>query len=266
MLTSARLAVKYHVPGRVSQSREHLRWPGARQKPVTGLIQAILFDLDGLMVDSEPLAEEAWRILLARYGHVLDSATMADLLGLRPADSARLIQGRFSLPQSPGQVAAEKTEVLRSLTLAGTLRTMPGLFDLLAAADERGLTRAVATSSSQDWASFALHAVGADQGFGAVISGDHVANGKPAPDIYLEAASALSLPPEACLALEDSPAGVQAAKAAGMRCVAVPNESTIALDLSAADWILPSLTVVAEQLDVLTGAQASWHDVCNDSV
>jgi HAD superfamily hydrolase (TIGR01509 family) len=214
-------------------------------------IQAILFDLDGLMVDSEPLAKQAWRVLLARYGHSLDQGTIQDLFGLRSADSARLVQERFSLPLSAEQVASQQKEIFRSLLQEDTLRTMPGLSDLLQAIDARGLIRAVATSSGRDWAAFALDAIGAGQGFAAVITSDLVRNGKPAPDIYLAVARALSLPPEACLALEDSPAGVQAAKAAGMRCVAVPNEMTAGMDLSAADWILPSLGAVVEQLDRL---------------
>lgn len=214
-------------------------------------IQAILFDLDGLMVDSEPLAKQAWRMLLARYDHSLDQGTVQDLFGLRSADSVRLVQERFSLPLSAEQVASQQKEIFRSLLQEGTLRTMPGLSDLLQAIDARGLIRAVATSSGRDWASFALDAIGAGQGFAAVITSDLVRNGKPAPDIYLAVARALSLPPEACLALEDSPAGVQAAKAAGMRCVAVPNEMTAGMDLSAADWILPSLGAVVEQLDRL---------------
>jgi HAD superfamily hydrolase (TIGR01509 family) len=213
--------------------------------------QAILFDHEGLMVDSEPLAKQAWRMLLARFGHSLDQGTANDLFGLRSADSARLVQERFSLPLSAEQVTAEKREILRSLSLEGTLCAMPGLFDLLHAVDARGLMRAVATSSGRDWASFALHVIGAEHGFAAVITSDLVQNGKPAPDIYLAVAQALSMAPEACLALEDSPAGVQAAKAAGMRCVAVPNEMTAGMDLSAADWILPSLAAVAEQLDGL---------------
>jgi len=214
-------------------------------------IQAILFDLDGLMVDSEPLAKQAWRMLLARYGHSLDQGTVQDLFGLRSADSAQLVQERFSLPLSAEQVASQQKEIFGSLLQEDTLRTMPGLSDLLQAVDARGLIRAVATSSGRDWAAFALDAIGAGQGFAAVITSDLVRNGKPAPDIYLAVARALSLPPEACLALEDSPAGVQAAKAAGMRCVAVPNEMTAGMDLSAADWILPSLGAVVEQLDRL---------------
>jgi HAD superfamily hydrolase (TIGR01509 family) len=214
-------------------------------------VQAIIFDLDGLMVDSEPLAKQAWRIFLARFGHVLDENSINALFGLRLADSSRLIKERFDLSLSAKQVAAEKSKILRDLLLDGKLCTMPGLFDLLRAVDARGLARAVATSSGRDWALFALQTVGAEGGFAAIVTGDRVQNSKPAPDLYLTAAKALSVPPSACLALEDSPYGVQAAKTAGMRCVAVPNEMTAKLDLSAADWLFPSLMAVTAQLDRL---------------
>jgi HAD superfamily hydrolase (TIGR01509 family) len=214
-------------------------------------VRAIIFDLDGLMVDSEPLAKQAWRMLLARFGHVLDENSINALFGLRLADSSRLIKERFALPLSAKQVATEKSKLLRNLLLDGNLCTMPGLFDLLRAVDARGLVRAVATSSGRDWALYALQIIGAEHGFAAIITSDRVQNSKPAPDIYLAAAEALSLPPSACLALEDSPHGVQAAKTAGMRCVAVPNEMTAKLDLSAADWLFPSLMAVTAELDRL---------------
>jgi beta-phosphoglucomutase-like phosphatase (HAD superfamily) len=100
-----------------------------------------------------------------------------------------------------------------------------------------------------------LREVGAAEGFAAVITGDTVARGKPAPDIYLVAAAALGLSPTVCLALEDSPNGVRAAKAAGMRCIAVPNALSAGLDLSAADAVLPSLADVAARLDEWLGQE-----------
>jgi HAD superfamily hydrolase (TIGR01509 family) len=215
-------------------------------------IRAIIFDLDGLMVDSEPMAKQAWRTLLARYGHTLDVDTINAILGLRLADSSRLVRDRYQLPLSAEKLAAEENKLfMASLTETRSLTPMPGLFRLLEAVDAHGLVRAVATSSGCHYASVALEMIGADDGFAAVVTGDSVRNGKPAPDIYLAAAEALSLPPSDCLALEDSPNGVLAAKAAGMRCAAVPNDMTADLDLSAADWIFQSLTAVAEQLDRL---------------
>ena len=212
-------------------------------------VQAIIFDLDGLMVDSESLAKQAWRKVLDRYGHELDNDTIDALFGLRLADSSRLVKLKFGLPLSAEQVAAEKNHLFMAM-LAGNLHPMPGLYELLKAVDERNLTRAVATSSNRDYASVALETIGVD-GFSAVITADLVQEGKPAPDIYLAAAKALALPPSACLALEDSPNGVRAAQAAGMPCVAIPNAMTAAMDLSAADWHFHSLQAVAGHLDVL---------------
>jgi HAD superfamily hydrolase (TIGR01509 family) len=215
-------------------------------------IQAVILDLDGLMVDSEPLAQEAWRIFLAEQGHALDAETVDAILGLRLTDSARVVQERFGLALTVEQIAQRRAELLLA-ALPGHLQPMPGLKELLHAIDVRGLLRAVATSSPSFYAPVALREIGVD-GFAAIVTGDAVTHGKPAPDVYLAAAAALGLPPEQCLALEDSPTGVAAAKAAGMRCVAVPNALSAALDLSQADAIFPSLTVVALRLDALTAA------------
>jgi HAD superfamily hydrolase (TIGR01509 family) len=213
-------------------------------------VQAVILDLDGLMVDSEPLAKQAWRTLLARYGHTLDQEIIIAMLGLRLADSSLLVKERFGLPLSAPQIAAEEKRIFMGL-LDGNLRPMPGLSDLLGAIDARGLPRAVATSSGRDGALIALRAVGVADGFSAIVTGDDVVHGKPAPDIYLAAAAELGRQPASCLALEDSPHGVSAAKAAGMHCVAVPNELTAEMDLRMADWVLPSLMAVTDQLDNL---------------
>jgi len=213
-------------------------------------IEAIIFDLDGLMVDSEPLARAAWRALLAEYGHTLDEETVNAMLGLRLMDSAKVIKERFQLALAVEHVAERRAEIFLA-SLAGNLEPMPGLARLLSVVEARGLRRAVATSSPAFYAPVALREIGAMDGFEAIITGDMVARGKPAPDIYLAAAAALALSPEVCMALEDSPVGIRAAKAAGMRCVAVPNAQSAEMDLSEADAILPSLTAVAERLNEL---------------
>jgi HAD superfamily hydrolase (TIGR01509 family) len=204
--------------------------------------------MDGLMVDSEPLAQQAWLDFLAEHGHTMDQAAFDAILGLRLMDSARVVKERFDLPLTVEQVAARRSALFLA-ALVGNLKPMPGLHRLLEAVDAHGLPRAVATSSPAAYAPVALREVGAAEGFAAVITGDTVARGKPAPDIYLVAAAALGLSPTVCLALEDSPNGVRAAKAAGMRCIAVPNALSAGLDLSAADAVLPCLADVAARLD-----------------
>jgi HAD superfamily hydrolase (TIGR01509 family) len=213
-------------------------------------LQAVIFDLDGLMVDSEPLAREAWRSLLADYGHTMDEEMVNAILGLRLMDTSQLAKERFDLPLPVEEIAKRRNELLLAL-VPGNLEPMPGLVELLRATDGRGLRRAVATSSPGTYARVALREIGVADGFECIISGDMVSRGKPAPDTYLAVAAALALPPTVCLALEDSPVGVRAAKAAGMRCIAVPNEQSAGLDLSDADLVLSSLAIVAERLGEL---------------
>lgn len=211
-------------------------------------IEAIIFDLDGLLVDSEPLAKQAWRMLLDRFGHTLDEATIDATFGLRLQDTARLMQDRFALPLSAPEIMAAKNQIFLAL-VERELHAMPGAPELLRAVQRRPLRHALATSAEPDYVPLALQAAGIDLPFEVVITGADVTRGKPEPDIYLAAARALGLPPENCLALEDSPHGVRSARAAGMRCIAVPNQITARLDLSFADWVMPSLTAVALQLD-----------------
>jgi HAD superfamily hydrolase (TIGR01509 family) len=210
-------------------------------------IQAIIFDLDGLMVDSEPLARQAWQAVLAEYGYELDQMTFDAMLGLRLADSSRLVKERFGLSMSIDEIVALRGRLLLDL-VPGNLRPMPGLYTLLDAVEARGLRKAVATSSPRSYAPVALQEVGIADRFEVTITGDAVAQGKPAPDIYLGACRALQLSPTLCVAIEDSPNGVRAAKAAGMTCIAVPNALSRELDFGQPDAVYPSLSAVAENL------------------
>lgn len=214
------------------------------------------------MVDSEPIAREAWNAVLRRFGVELDDHTASEILGLRLEDSSALILRRFGLPLSVEEIGSERRAIFDRLAPA-RLCPMPGLAELLAAVDQRGIARAVATSGYRGYVEAALQTIRAADGFGAIVTGEMISNGKPAPDIYLAAARALSLPAASCLALEDAPHGIRAAKQAGMVCVAVPNRLTANLDLSAADRILPSLMAVTRDLDWLVQSRAIWHDVCD---
>jgi HAD superfamily hydrolase (TIGR01509 family) len=210
-------------------------------------IQAIIFDLDGVMVDSEPLARQAWQALLAEHGHQLDQETFDAMLGLRLADSSRLVKERFGLAMSIDEIVALRGQLLLDL-VPGNLRPMPGLYALLNAVEALGLRKAVATSSPSGYAPVALHEVGIADRFDVIITGDTVAHGKPAPDIYLGACRALRLSPAVCAAIEDSPNGVKAAKAAGMMCIAVPNAQSLGLEFPQPDAVYPSLSALAEDL------------------
>jgi HAD superfamily hydrolase (TIGR01509 family) len=214
------------------------------------LIQAILFDLDGLAVDSEPHSIVSWAAVLARRGVTLDQPTLDRVLGWRIDDTSRLFVEQYQLSDRPVDLSREKTEYQIN-HLAGNVPPMPGLIELLDAIDEWGLKKAIASSGRRPYVIAVLRAADLDQRFGTLVTGDDVANGKPAPDIFLAAAQALGVEPASCLVLEDAPAGVQAAKAAGMLCIAIPNDFTRSLDLSLADRRLPSLHNVRELLPQL---------------
>lgn len=223
------------------------------------MIEAILFDLDGLMVDSEPHSLASWRAILARRGVQFDQANINSLLGQRLAETARLAIRLFDLNDDPAALAQEKTDY-QIAHLDGTVRPMPGLIALLDLIDQRGLQKSIASSGTRAYVRAVLAATHLSDRFSTIITGDDVINGKPAPDVFLAAAAALQVAPENCLVLEDAPAGVQAAKAANMTCFAVPNNFTRSLDLSLADRIIQSLLDVCAILTSESNRQSAINN------
>jgi len=213
-------------------------------------IQAIIFDMDGLMINSESLHQEAWQVMLRRFGYEIDEALFARLVGLRISEDAVLLREHFHLPVMAEALARQRNDLFLA-SLPGRVKPMPGLGELITEIGRRGLRCALATSGERRYVEAVRRELNLDGVFDAIAVAEDVERGKPAPDVYLLAAQRLGLQPAQCLVLEDAPNGVAAAKVAGMRCVAVPNEMTRSLDLSAADAILPSLLAVRDNLDVL---------------
>lgn len=212
-------------------------------------VRAVIFDMDGLMVNSEPLSRQAWDEILRDYGRSMDDATYRRIVGQRTAESARIVCEAYQLPLTAEELAAAKIARWESIWRRG-LPPMPGLMTLHDALVAREIPWAVATSSPRHYAEAVLQQLGLASSCCAVAGGDEVQQGKPAPDIYLLAARRLSIAPAHCLALEDSVPGARAAQAAGMRVVAVPNGVPPTL-FDFADHVLGSLNEVAARLDVL---------------
>ncbi|NKQ37078.1 MAG: HAD family phosphatase [Chloroflexi bacterium] len=212
---------------------------------------AVVFDMDGLMVDSEPLSRQAWDELLRPYGVSIDDDLQSRIIGWRADISAPIILAKFGLEHlDVAEVIAQRRAIYEEIR-AGGIPEMPGLRELLALIAERGLPWAVATSSPRQHAWEVLAQLGLQEEVSAVACGDEVAHGKPAPDIYLLAAERLGVPPEQCLAMDDSGPGTEAAVAAGMLTIAIPNGHTTATDFSHADYVYDSLYDVVENLDAL---------------
>ncbi|MCL4804350.1 MAG: HAD family phosphatase [Anaerolineae bacterium] len=181
---------------------------------------AILFDMDGLMVDTEPLARQSWERVAGHYGATITDDLNDRMLGLRTVESAQLVLDDLRLPVPLDELIARKTaDYLDSID--GGVPAMPGLWTLLDRIAALGLPWAVATSTPRPVAEIVLDKLGVVGRYRALACGDEVTRGKPAPDIFLLAAERIGVPAVACLALEDSPTGCAAAVAAGMRVVAV---------------------------------------------
>ena len=211
------------------------------------MVKAVIFDLDGLMVDTEPLSQQAWAQAIAPYGHTLDEATYQRMIGLRSDESVQIILQTFALPLTATQLRTHKDDQYRQIRAAG-IPTMPGLWPLLEAIEAQALPWGVATSSPRAQAQEILTQLNLTNRYHTLVGGDEAPHGKPAPDIYLLAAERLNVAPDHCLALEDSLPGSQAALAAGMITVVVPNGRSAA-DFPHAHHILPSLHEVIPLLN-----------------
>lgn len=186
--------------------------------------QAVIFDMDGLLVDSEPVWQKVEDGLLTRRGLVLDPSIRQRLIGMRMTDFWGTMVMEYSLDEPPEQLIAEVTTRMVA-AIPGHVDPRPGAGELLDYLRERGVPCAIASSSPMAIINAVVESEGWHGCFDAFVTGDQVPNGKPAPDIYLEAARQLGADPAACLALEDSRNGARAAVAAGMVCYAVPDLS-----------------------------------------
>ncbi len=211
---------------------------------------AVIMDMDGLMVDSEPLSRRAWDQVLGAYGQTLDDDRYNSIIGYRIDETAAFLIKTYGLPLGIDELAQQKASVHAKIRANG-VPPMPGLFEVHSRLIQSAIPWAVATSSPRAHAEEVLKQLGMESSCQAIAGGDEVLRGKPAPDIYLLAAERLGIPASRCLAIEDSAPGCRSALAAGMVVVAVPNKDTKTADFSAADFLFPSLTVVAERLDFL---------------
>jgi HAD superfamily hydrolase (TIGR01509 family) len=186
-------------------------------------IGAVLFDLDGTLLDTEPLLERANASVLHRHGRELTPALRARLLGRTAADTNRMLAEAAGPSVDPEEVGAARAAILdRGWTSAAL---MPGAARLVARVAAAGLPMAIATSSTSATLARKLRRHGAIRAaMRVIVCTDHPAvhHPKPAPDIFLVAAAELGIAPGACLVVEDAPSGVIAARAAGMRVIAIP--------------------------------------------
>jgi len=184
-------------------------------------VEAVVFDLDGVLVDSEHVWDEVREALARERGGRWHERAQADMMGMSSTEWSRYMHDAIGLAESPEEINAE---VVRRMLdrYSSELPLVPGAVEAV----ERlgaGFRLAVASSSNRPLIDAVLSASGLDERFEVTVSSEEVARGKPAPDVYLEAARRLGVPPARCAAVEDSGNGIRAAHAAGMRVLAIPN-------------------------------------------
>jgi len=217
-------------------------WPGAA-----------VFDMDGLLIDSEPLWCQAEMRIFGRLGVPLTAERCRETRGMVVSEVAHHWYGRFGWEgPTPDAVAAEIVDAMATL-LATRVVTKAGALDALTVCRRRGLDLAVASSSPRRLIDAAVGRLGLAPWFSVLHSAQDEPAGKPDPAVFLTTASLLGLDPGRCVVFEDSPAGVRAATAAGMVCVAVPEDHVATANggpvgFESADLILGSLEEVDDDL------------------
>ena len=203
-------------------------------------LKAIIFDMDGVLVDSEPLHLLSVQTLLMQYGVSFSEEDNREFLGRKDVLIAQALIERHSLPLTTEELIDRKEEILFQL-ISDQAAARPGVFKVLQAAQALSVPMAIASSATMNTIKLVVKTLSIGHFFQCLCSGEDVTNGKPAPDIFLLAAKNLGVPERSCLVIEDGLPGLTAARAAGMYSVSIPCAATAHQDHSLADLRLSSL-------------------------
>lgn len=202
-------------------------------------LRAVLWDMDGVLVLSGEVHYDAWTQVLAEYGLSLSRQQFEETFGMNNHNILRHLYGERLSPAQVDEIAERKEAAYRSL-IRGRVRPLPGVLEWLARLRETGWRQAVASSGPMANIAAILNELDRWDAFDSVLSGAHLERSKPDPTIFLQAAASLGVPAARCIVVEDSTSGVEAARRAGMRCIAVTT-TRAAEDLRSADLVVGRL-------------------------
>jgi HAD superfamily hydrolase (TIGR01509 family) len=220
-------------------------------------VSAVIFDMDGLMLDTERIALRVWREAAHDLGCPLDDVVAEQMVGRSTAANRLMLQAHLGDRLSFDDLAALAEARYRAALASEGVPRKPGLIELLDVLQARGVPRAVATSTARELARHKLDQAGVLGYFNVVVGGDDVVHGKPSPDIFLRAADRLGEVPAECAVLEDSGPGIHAAHAAGMLPILVPDGGRLPADdaRALAAYVAASLFEAREILERLLAAR-----------
>jgi HAD superfamily hydrolase (TIGR01509 family) len=200
---------------------------------------AVIFDMDGVIADSEPVYGAMFNTMMAPFGYHLDEAFLRTLMGHGMRETWEILQQHFNIPNVES-VIAEYDAALPG-ALSQVHETLPGVREVIAAVEQRGLPLGLGSSSRRAWIEALLRGVGLTRSFPLIVTAQDVEHAKPAPDIYRRVAELMGVSPERCLVIEDTPAGVASGKSAGMFVVQTRSATSAFPPIEGADVVLGSL-------------------------
>jgi len=206
-------------------------------------IKAIIFDMDGVIIDSEPLYYQIQKGFFKELGFSVSKQEYNTFIGAGMQLLWEKLHSKHNLPYTVEQlVAMNNVLIYKTFSNSDSLRATDGFYSFLTYIKEMGIKTAVASSTSKKIINVILSRLGVIHEFDVIISSEEVLLGKPEPDIFLRAANKLNLKPTNCIVIEDSKNGVEAAGKAGMRCIGFSNVNSGNQDLSSANIIVESFT------------------------
>ncbi|MSQ31979.1 MAG: HAD family phosphatase [Dehalococcoidia bacterium] len=204
------------------------------------MIKAVIFDMDGVLSDSEPLFRESINKILVEEGAQISEQEYKQLIGSTFEHAWQVLIERFNLKKPASHYMQIYDGVVED-TLGAKARPASGVYELMAELDKRKLPKGLASASKRIWINALLRAIKLENSFNVIVAGDEVKKGKPEPEIYITAAHKLGFEPKECVVIEDSPTGILSASRSGAKVVAVRTPYTAGLDISKANVIIDSL-------------------------
>lgn len=214
-------------------------------------LEAVIFDMDGVLVDSEPLHMIAIQKVLKKIGYVYSLKELERFIGVRDIDMWHTLIRERQMQITAEILTDMRLEIADEVFNRETIRPVVGIPEFMSAIRAKGLKMGIATSTARSNAEFLLRLLGFEELFDVIVTGSDIQQPKPNPEPYLKAAMLLGVAPQGCLAVEDSTHGIRAAKAAGCYTIAYASPSAIQQDTTPADLVVKHISEI--HLDQISG-------------
>ncbi len=205
------------------------------------MIKAVIFDMDGVIVDSEPIHFEVDKRVLKKCGLIINNEVLNPYVGVTNPEMWKDLKEKYDLTLSVEELLKSQSELKIEVFNESNIEAIGGIKELLNELMQNEISTAVASSSPRSFIDAILEKIGITEYFSVILSGEEVQRGKPNPDIFLKTAEMLKVNPKECVVIEDSSAGVKAALSAGMKCIGFNNLNSGSQDLSSASAIVDSI-------------------------